>query len=316
MKTTIQMPRRWLVTTIVAGTIAALAGIGFQIFKNQQPTTEVARVAEPEAESEPTTPTPVCDVSAVQNQIQQFVGLQAANGIEYAVGYYNLATECGFYHNAQQEWLGASTTKVVLALMVYEQVATGQMQLDQLIRYQASTDYEAGAGSLQYQANLQDVSVQTLIEVMILESDNIAKNMLLRVLGGREAMHAYLQRITGETVVDRTSNQVTAQQLTQVLKHLVNVSTPGSTEIQTLMAQTSDQTRIAASVNPDGSQPIIVHKIGDFNADGMHYLHDIAIVRTPQPYILVVMTKSEPTSDAFVYEQITTLANQLNALQQ
>ncbi len=46
------------------------------------------------------------------------------------------------------------------------------------------------------------------------------------------------------------------------------------------------------------------------------YLHDSAIVYTQTPYILVVMTKSQPESDAFVYEQITTLTNQLNALHQ
>ena len=328
-KTTTITTRRLLMMTVAMGTFLTLGGLGLQ-FIRQKHQTEEATVQEapaPTPETSAIEPTPetrampepeavACDNQAVQEQITQFLSLQAGNTIEYAIGYYNLETGCEFYANAQQEWLGASTTKVILALMAYEQIAVGALQPEQLIDYEASSDYEAGAGGLQYQENLQAVDVQTLIEVMILESDNIAKNMLLRVLGGREGMHEYLWQLTGTTVSDPTTNQVTAQQLTQVMKHLMKSTTPGSAEIQTLMAQTSDQTRIAASSNPDGSQPVVVHKIGDYNDEGYMYLHDCAIVYTQTPYILVVMTKSQPESDAFVYEQITTLTNQLNALHQ
>lgn len=254
----------------------------------------------------------VCDISSVETVIEQFVSEQATSGIEFSIGYRDLQSGCSYLENADQAWLGASTTKVILAMMVFEQVASGAMTLEQKITYQAADDYEAGAGVLQFERNLKEVDVARLSELMITESDNIAKNMLLRTLGGREAMHAFIAEKTGIESLTPTTNEVTSEQLLLMLAVLVEQETPGHREILTWMQQTTDQTRLAAIKVSDETSLKIAHKVGDYNDSGTYYLHDIAIINANhQPFILTVMTKSKPTTEQEVYDKITQLGEAL-----
>ncbi|MGL5550518.1 MAG: serine hydrolase [Culicoidibacterales bacterium] len=247
----------------------------------------------------------------MQNIIESFAGEYPQT--YFAIAYFEPTTGYEAYLNADIPIVAASTTKVTLALMVYEQVFNGTLSLTTQISYHAETDYEAGAGVLQTVRNFQQLDVATLVELMIVESDNIAKNILLRTLGGREAMHAYLATVTGIPSDNPTTNEVTARQQLAVLRHLQQETTPGSETIINLMEQTNNLSRLAAIHYPDGSQPQIAHKVGDYVEAGLFYLHDIAIVEAATPFTLVVMTISQPEEEAAVYQQITTLGNKILA---
>ncbi len=265
-----------------------------------------------ETEVQPYSDDVTCTDVSIQSVIDTFVSEHSDNDISFSIAYHDLTTNCQAEANADQEWLGASTTKVVLALMAYEKIQSGEWQLDDHLTYEASEDYEAGAGVLQSEPNLQSVSIERLIEVMIVHSDNIAKNMLLRALGGREAMHAYLETISDIRSLEPTTNAVSADTLRAALIHLANPNTPGSDQIQALMRQTTNTTRLGEITNTDGSQPIIAHKIGDYNEDGIFYLHDIALIGDEDQYVLVILTSSQPVDETTVYELITELGNTIH----
>jgi beta-lactamase class A len=89
-----------------------------------------------------------------------------------------------------------STFKFPLALAVLHQVELGKLQLDQPVRFLKSDRY-ATLSPLQDEfpeANV-DVPVSKLVKLMATESDNIASNLLLRVIGGPDALQQYLDSL-------------------------------------------------------------------------------------------------------------------------
>jgi beta-lactamase class A len=89
-----------------------------------------------------------------------------------------------------------STFKFPLALAVLHQVELGKSQLDQPIRFLKSDRYETFS-PLQDEFSKADVdvSLRKLIKVMAEESDNIAANILLRAIGGPDALQQYLDSL-------------------------------------------------------------------------------------------------------------------------
>lgn len=89
-----------------------------------------------------------------------------------------------------------STFKFPLALAVLHQVELGKLQLDQPVRFLKSDRY-ATFSPLQDEFPEADVDVplRKLIKVMAGESDNIAANLLLRVIGGSDALQQYLDSL-------------------------------------------------------------------------------------------------------------------------
>ncbi|MDI9469555.1 MAG: serine hydrolase [Bacillota bacterium] len=100
---------------------------------------------------------------------------------QIAVSYENLVTGMSYQHNAATLFGAASTIKVPMAMYCLDLVAEGALSREQEFPYDAATDYWGGAGSLQY--SIQDgdrVALERLLELAIVESDNIATNMIFR----------------------------------------------------------------------------------------------------------------------------------------
>jgi beta-lactamase class A len=89
-----------------------------------------------------------------------------------------------------------STFKFPLALAVLHQVELGRLQLDQPVRFLKSDRY-ATFSPLQDEFPEADVDVplRKLVKLMATESDNIAANLLLRVIGGPDALQQYLDAL-------------------------------------------------------------------------------------------------------------------------
>lgn len=75
-------------------------------------------------------------------------------------------------------------------LYLYEQIAEGKFNWNDRVRYNKNTDYQGGAGILQYAARHGDTySLRCLATISIILSDNIAHNMLVRHLGYDNVMN-------------------------------------------------------------------------------------------------------------------------------
>ncbi len=100
---------------------------------------------------------------------------------QMAVTYDNLATGNHYEHNAASLFGAASTIKVPMAMYCLDLAAEGEMSLEQNLVYDAERDYWGGAGSLQHSIRDGDaVALGHLLELAIVESDNIATNMVFR----------------------------------------------------------------------------------------------------------------------------------------
>lgn len=89
-----------------------------------------------------------------------------------------------------------STFKFPLALAVLHQVELGKLRLDQPVRFLKSDRY-ATFSPLQdeFPEAGVDVPVRKLVQLMATESDNIASNLLLRAIGGPDALDQYLDSL-------------------------------------------------------------------------------------------------------------------------
>lgn len=97
--------------------------------------------------------------------------------------------------HAERRWYLASTVKVPVAIAVLERVARGRLTLDHSVELLAS-DFVDGAGDLKYRAPGERFSVAELLAKSVENSDSIATDMLIRLVG-IDAINRSLQRWTG-----------------------------------------------------------------------------------------------------------------------
>ncbi len=129
------------------------------------------------------------------------------------VGVYAQHTETGqaIGMNADVHFPMASAFKFPIAIRVLSLVDQGELALDQMIAVRPS-DLCPGSGMIQsllYQPGLV-LSVQNLIELMLVISDNTACDVLLRLAGGPPAVTGYLisQGVAGIRVDRYTKHMV------------------------------------------------------------------------------------------------------------
>lgn len=96
---------------------------------------------------------------------------------------------------AEHDWYLASTVKVPVAIAVLERVDAGELSLQQSVELHAE-DFVDGAGDLKLREPGDDFTIAELLEMSIENSDSIATDMLIRLLGV-EQLNARVQSWTG-----------------------------------------------------------------------------------------------------------------------
>lgn len=98
-----------------------------------------------------------------------------------SVAYTDLQSEESYHYREEEVLTAASTTKVLLAMLFYDLVETGELELNSKIPYNSSM-YEPGNGDITAEVeannNHSSYSLDYVIEQMIVLSDNVTKNML------------------------------------------------------------------------------------------------------------------------------------------
>lgn len=124
--------------------------------------------------------------------------MQAAErrlGGRIGVFVHHLGRDESFSWRGDEPWYLASGIKVPVAITVLQRVEDGTLALDAHVKLLAS-DYVDGAGQTNYQPPGTLLSIQWLIEQMIIHSDNTATDVLIRTVGLDEVnatAHALLE---------------------------------------------------------------------------------------------------------------------------
>jgi len=196
-----------------------------------------AGVAETTAETEAT---PLADVSF--QRLEQEI-TRAAKSAGGTVGVNAIHIESGRWIalNSRERFPMASTYKVPIAVQLLARIDRGEITLDRMIELKPS-DLHPGGGTLTTLLNKPGVvlSVRNLLELMLLQSDNSATDVLLRLAGGPEATTACIRalniqdmeinRPTINLIADCTGYTLPPENewTPELFKKLYNATTPES----------------------------------------------------------------------------------------
>jgi beta-lactamase class A len=94
----------------------------------------------------------------------------------------HLGDETGLRYDAERFWYLGSAVKVPIAIAVLQGVDDGELDLEQRLTLETG-DKVDGSGDLVWQDPGVDYSLRELLKEMLIESDNTAANMLIRLVG-------------------------------------------------------------------------------------------------------------------------------------
>ena len=103
----------------------------------------------------------------------------------------------GYGIRPDERFYTASVVKVPVMAAVYRRVEEGELSLDETV---ASTDrdYAGGAGWLQWEEESVSYTVSDYLGLMMVESDNVATNVLVRAVGGPEYVNETARKLGAE----------------------------------------------------------------------------------------------------------------------
>lgn len=240
---------------------------------------------------------------------QRLTQLHTAHYAGLEVGMTIVDLETGNYLslNGDRLYATASIIKLPILIALFQEVDAGRVRLDESLTM--TRDMVAGgSGNMQYQQVDSQFSVLETATRMITISDNTATNMIVRRLGGIQALNDRLQRWglqhtrMQNLLPDRFgTNVTTANELAKLLAMLDRrqlLSASSQAQVLNIMSRVQNRTLLPAGL---GQGAAIAHKTGDIGA----VQGDAGIIRLPSgkrylAAILVKRDRNDPNSRDFI----------------
>lgn len=200
----------------------------------------------------------------------------------------DLGVEVGY--NAADLFPTASVIKVPIMVEVFRQVEEGSLTLDETLPVRAE-DLSGGSGVVQFLHLGLPLSVRDAVELMIIISDNTATNLLLRRIGGSDAVNATMDRLgllqtRSAGPIGRHNppsepsklSSTTPREMTNLLGRIVKdeVVTPGAcAAMRDILEHQIHDAMLPRHLPITGDSPITVgHKTGAIN----HVRNDVGYI--------------------------------------
>ncbi len=152
----------------------------------------------------------VCTASSAQPALQRRLSNEsnAAHGKVYvACSLPGTPLDCDLRAHGRPPM--QSTFKFPLAMAVLHQVEEGKLRLGQTVRFAATDRYETYSPlQKEFPGGDVDVPLETLCRLAAQSSDNIASDILLRVIGGPAALQRYMDSL-GLTAIHQQDSERT-----------------------------------------------------------------------------------------------------------
>lgn len=156
---------------------------------------------------------------SLKDRIEVFLGDDIDN---VGLIYYDLNSNDKISINENSIFTAASTYKVGLNLLTYYLSSIREINLSDEISY-TYDDYEEGTGILYLQDYIGTYTIQELLDLSIIYSDNIATNMLGRYLGGHDTVRRDLYNLLNINFTT-IENLITPNIELKILKYIYNNS--------------------------------------------------------------------------------------------
>jgi beta-lactamase class A len=162
-------------------------------------------------------------------------------------------------------------------------------------------EQEEGSGILARLESSVSLSIRDLVVLMIVESDNLATNCLLELVGMQGINETMIQLGLSQTRVNRpiedfealredTSNPTTSQEIASLLIEIYKGNLPYSDLMVEILKKQRYTSRIPFFLPDDNEDLEIAHKTGTL--DGI--VHDVGLVLHPCfDYVVALMTKNQ-----------------------
>lgn len=192
--------------------------------------------------------------------------------------------------NEKKGFVPASLLKISVMMAVLKKVERGEIKLTDSITL-VQEDADSAYGDLYKSVPGSNFTVWDLLNVMIIRSDNTAKNALRRQLSDDE-LYAVFTHVGIENPYTTSDATVTPRSFVRILKSLyfsTYLSPELSEKALDLASDTNEESLLSRGVPPEIQ---VSHKFGErINGEEVS-LHDCGIVYHPKnPYFLCVMTK-------------------------
>ncbi len=224
----------------------------------------------------------------------------------FGVYYYNLENDESWQYQADQPFVAASSIKLGINTFLYTQIASEKIPADEILSYDnrnyPTGDYESGTGSIQYEANGTKFTVRETSGLSIRISDNCGTNMIIRRLGGIDAVNPFLKEISGVVDYRQSISYKNYAGQAQSGKHRTCALDLGSHAIKLYrlwqeapsiyqpliddLCQTEFDFGIQKGIPSDVR---VAHKIGTNGTYSAE--NDVGIVFAGEPFVLCVMTE-------------------------
>lgn len=226
------------------------------------------------------------DYALLERRLRDF--LAERPGVVFGIYVKDLETGAELGINADEPIHAASTRKVPLVLYLNRLVADGKARFSDRVAYHAQSDYQGGAGILQYEAREGSTySLRVLANLAITISDNVATRMLLRHLG-RENVRDFMRRLGGRTVEPGGENITTARDMGVYVQAVLDFARENPELGNRLL---DDMAHSIYHVGLPGELPpglAVPHKEGEVAG----VADDVGAVFGRRPYILCVLSKN------------------------
>ena len=263
------------------------------------------------AESLAEPPEPETDVSDVPGSERKRVeeGLEDArqeiedyaDDHEGTAGVYvrDVQGDFGYGVNPDEKFFGASVMKIPLLVAVFRKIDEGEISLEDSVETEAG-DWAGGAGWLQWEEPGTPHLVQDYLWMMMTQSDNVATNAMLRLVGGPEyvnevakdlgAPDTFLyQKVTSErAAVLELDNTTTPRDMATILGQISN-GTAASRESCQEMIEIMSQNSLQSSIKDGLPEDVEATKKGGWLYKV--YAEAGIVWHEDRPYVIAIFSK-------------------------
>jgi beta-lactamase class A len=113
---------------------------------------------------------------------------------------YDLEGDFGYGVRPDEQFFSASIIKIPVMVAVYRKVDQGELEFSQMVEIKEE-DWAAGAGWLQWEKAGTKQTVGDLLLLMMNQSDNVATNALVRLVGGADHVNEVAHSLGAENTL-------------------------------------------------------------------------------------------------------------------
>ncbi len=287
----------------IAGTVLSFLDREKYLTQSSSPPTQVVQT--PTA----TSPPPLLPLKREATPLKEKFQTLASQQANLKPGAFIVDLDSGEYVSLQGETIfpAASMIKFPILIAFFQAWDKGNLQLDE--RLTMSADVRAGgAGNMQYEdLGSQYIAIETAAKMMII-SDNTATNMLIKRLGGKEALNELFAEWGLEHTRIRNplpdldgTNTTTPEELVELFAKLNQgelVSGRSRDQILRIMRETRTRTLLPKGL---GEGATIAHKTGDIGS----LVGDVGLIDRPsgKRYLAAILVQ-RPHNDRRANELI------------